>query len=335
MNTLYRMLSELHLADASGRKTVRTLYSSVKRTDNRGEITQLAHYVAASTQHKTMLNKAALMRIGEAHLCLWVAYSLIDSIIDNEVSCENISLAVILHRFAFIEYLNLNLSPNTINEVYRQLDQANRYELAHLRLVITDKHITIPAKLIARHVLMKHLSNRTKAHTLPALLVLENSTLTDNDQHALAKAIHAYAIVRQLNDDLYDWVDDLRNGRITYVIRELLAKENLEAGDYQIDPLVALLKRRFFYGGMQSIIEAMQKTLISTERTFNEQVGSNSTFVTAVIEPMKKSLELTLRQHTADHARLNAAREKAGLSHLQQHSRTAQQPHGQLKSDEQ
>jgi hypothetical protein len=193
-----------------------------------------------------------LKTLGEATLYGWIAYTIIDNVLDNEPNPLHISTALYAHRqmgFLFTHAIEQETSLSFHTRLKRQsllntlfhttmntLDRANQWEVTYARINpdTTVKDIKIPmyTKLsitisndVDKTIIAPSLADRSIGHALGPLAICMALGRKPNNKEIkhLLTLFRCYLTARQLNDDAHDWEEDLTKGHLTAVTSALLA----------------------------------------------------------------------------------------------------------------
>ena len=86
------------------------------------------------------------------------------------------------------------------------------------------------------------------------------------------EALQSYLIARQLQDDLYDWKDDLKNGQLTFAVYTILKDANIEAGNYSLTGLLPKLESIFWRKSLVKLTTMVQKHTTISRRFFEHNL---------------------------------------------------------------
>lgn len=198
-------------------------------------------YKSLNQKYQKKIKKDFLIKLSQANLYGWVAYSIYDDLYDSQVleadnsslkELEDVRKALPIANICLRELVGIFNSilpqnqyfPAFFNQVMDQLDYENFWEVSTARLTIRKNVIAIPSRLPGLGRNYEKLYEKSLGHALGPLAILFNSGFTKSSpavKNTLAFFQH-YIIVRQLNDDAHDWEEDLANGLITSAVRMLL-----------------------------------------------------------------------------------------------------------------
>jgi len=241
------MLARLPMQDR--RKTAAVLHT-IAFGKNGKEIILLPEHFYNSLSQKRPLAEDVLTNLATASFCGWAAYTLYDDFIDDEGDARSLMPATILMRQSLQAFLRL--VPNDavwqrfVSQTFDTMDAANAWELAYCRCTVEGGMIVLDE--LPSYGRRSRLAERSWGHALVPMGILAATGISPNEPKArlLHKALHHYLIARQLNDDAHDWQDDLRAGRITYVVAELLQAHSVHAGSHQLDLVIAEMEPQFW-----------------------------------------------------------------------------------------
>jgi hypothetical protein len=232
-----------------------TAFASIQAADNTThEIGLLSHFFFTSlAPGSSQLIKNAqpfCQTYGTANIFCWIAYTAYDNIIDAEIgSQDQLPIANLAHRLAYDLYCDStddSAALKIVRSTFNAMDAANQWELQACRPTITGDSITLNS--LPDYQDCQILADRSGAHILgPLLLALQlNLRTTSPAWIALREGLRHYLIARQLQDDLHDWADDLRNGQLSYVAADLLRQLHIKPDVYNLDVLIGHLKQAFW-----------------------------------------------------------------------------------------
>lgn len=242
-----------------------TILALINRTaagKNAHEITLLPYLVYASTKHRSRLSDQLLTELSVANLYGWIAYTIYDDFLDDEGDPRYLSAANVMMRRS-VEAFGRALPENrqfqqVVRDTFDTIDAANAWEVTHARFVVDDERITFTK--LPDYKRLDKLADRSLGHALPALGVVAAAGVPPNQESAkqLFVALRHYIIARQLNDDLHDWKEDLRAGRITYVLAVILKELNYTPGQYELNQLIPQLERQFWHHSLIRLCKRMK-----------------------------------------------------------------------------
>lgn len=150
---------------------------------------------------------------------LWDALNIYDDFLDGEGKPERLPTANKFFRRYLEVFYQLNLSPDyyrLFNALFDNLDKANIEEALEPKLKIKNGLIAIPKKLPKRENI-ERLADKSSVLSLSSLALLSFLDYGASDKKMKAAAnFFRYALAaKQLADDSYDWLEDLKNGHLT------------------------------------------------------------------------------------------------------------------------
>jgi hypothetical protein len=213
------------------------------------EIAMMPQLFHASLAAPPATTASQLQQLSLANLFGWMAYTIFDDFLDEEGKPPLLPVATVALRRAMAAFMNA--APNIefrkfVSRTFDTIDAANAWETTHCRFNVTKETITI-GPLPAYHDL-RRIAERSYGHMLTPLAIVSAAghPLRGTETIHIQNALHHYLIARQLQDDVYDWQEDLRAGRITAVVAELLRTSRLKPGEHRFDAIMPRLQRQFW-----------------------------------------------------------------------------------------
>ncbi len=232
--------------------SVASSLDKLARSDNGAEIIGLAHRFNASLIKPLPKTKGKFLnRLEAANLFGWTAYTIYDDFLDGEGSTRllpaaNASMRRSLDGFSGAVPDDPSFR-QLVRTVFDEIDGANAWEQAYRRLPIDKGAIRIDGLPASQE--LSWLAGRSLGHALPAMAILSASgedIASAASRHMLAAFRH-YLILRQLNDDVHDWPEDLQNGHMTPVVEAVLADIDVGAGIHDLSKLMPDARKMFWH----------------------------------------------------------------------------------------
>jgi len=284
-------------------ESIAAMLRRIIKADANYEIGTLAVRFASSVISPRAVPKTTLQMLGGANLYNWVAYTIYDDFLDDEGTPQLLSTANIALRRA-ISLFNQAVPSDTfkqlVAEMFDIIDTANAWEVANCRFAVKHGSITIGA--LPDYTNLDRLYQRSLSHSLPALGVLLHAGAPAEAVTCVRSAFQEYLIIRQLSDDLHDWQDDLRMGRITYIVAQLLADAAITSGPKRLTSLIARLENTFWHHTLASISKqvnthAMRARTLLAESGILESPNVIGQLAQGIEDNMARTLA---EQHTAN-----------------------------------
>lgn|GEM_PF-2283578 len=281
------------------KKQALSFINKILKNDDKSEISMISPYVHNSLLNKTNADSLEKSyKLGAANIFAWIAYTIYDDFIDEESSSDRLSLANIMHRLSYAEYLSLfPAKADLINKYYDSVDNANFWELKNCRAIIDEQTILI--EKIPKYGNGAFLAERSIGHVLGPKLLIGDANPTAKQTKIIDKAFNQYLIAKQINDDLADWKLDIRNGHLSYVVSKLLLSEKAKTGKYNVETLIDKLKSNFldtvYEDCLKQIIKNLQEshTLVQSSGIFKQ----DDEFSVKILLPLKNEVESSLQKH--------------------------------------
>lgn len=276
----------------------------IARADTQQEISMLPTFFAESltVSHQAVTDELCL-QLGVANFYTWMAYTVYDDFIDEEGTPRYLPVANRMHRTALQIYLSIagshRLVEHQLYQSFDDMDTANAWELAHCRSKIEKGSITINS--IPHFGSGRVLARRAGAHILgPIILSTLHRKITTTQQTLITRALTHYLIARQLNDDAHDWLQDINNGQISFVVALLLRGANINPGKYKITDLVKKLEVYFWRTGLKKTSLLTMYHIDQARVLFRRSgvIKGDSPLFEHVLQPIYHSAQESLRRHS-------------------------------------
>lgn len=274
--------------DKHTRRIVRTIYSRVLASDKQGEISRSALLFYDSLIQKSSLSQNTLISLGEAHFLVWMAYSLYDQILDEGGSAQLLPVANILHRLSLQSFLSVG-SHKKVLSFYDAVDLGNADEMYFTRTAISNGILQIQ-QLPAQSVILQQLQMKCSGHFINIAILLDLIDCTDEQRSAMTSALQEYSVARQLSDDLLDWEDDLRSGKITYVTRRLIKKLQDAGHSLHIETIIPLCKAILWQSEASAVSATMTKKIRQAKASITDSqlLVHDSLYVKKFLHPIEQ-----------------------------------------------
>lgn len=183
-------------------------------------------------------NSDLLIRLGEANLHGWIAYTIYDDFLDEEGDSKHLSIANVCLRESaeiFGSVAPKTGFPAFSKNIFDIIDGANMWEIMNCRFD-PKKGDYLPAKILhSKTWAGEQLANKSLGHALGPMAVLFALGYGENSAEARGamRFFKNYIIARQLNDDAHDWEDDLRRGQVNAVGARLLKDTQNKTRDFE------------------------------------------------------------------------------------------------------
>lgn len=265
------------------------------------EISRLSYYFVYSHSLLPIIT-TQLTTLGAANILMWIAYTIYDDLIDEDAQTTLLPLANMMHRFALSLYNKSAISRQgrqLISRFFDDMDEANRWELEYCRAsMVADHSIVIDS--IPVYGRRKMLARRAHGHTIgPALLALESKDICKQQYDSLCNGLDHYLIARQLNDDIYDWVDDLKQGHISFVVAFLLESSGVKRGSHDVAMLITTLQRYFWDEGLERLLAMTLRHTQYARRYFLKGgiTTKDNTFFECTIVPIERAVRISMASY--------------------------------------
>ncbi|KKR27773.1 MAG: hypothetical protein UT60_C0037G0010, partial [candidate division CPR2 bacterium GW2011_GWD2_39_7] len=188
---------------------------------------------------KKVSNKM-IISLGLANLNGWTAYTIYDNFFDGEGDPKSLSLANLCLRELALLYKgvlrqNKDFIPIFV-KIMDRIDEANYKETKNGYFEVKKDIISIP-RALPEYGDLSGLAQKSLGHGLGPMAILcflgyGNESL---EFKGFLDWLINYLVTRQLNDDLHDWEEDLKAGRITEVVAALIKNWQLKTKKEKIN----------------------------------------------------------------------------------------------------
>lgn len=308
---------------------IKHLIVKLEAVDASGELSQLSVILASCLRENDIpldLTRQALNTIGEANFLIWIAYSLYDHLIDEAANPQLLPIANQVLRYAVKTYLMAGIPFEKINEALDVIDRANEYEVRVCRMPVKNGRITVAA-LPPVDELIRLQSERSLVHCFGPLYLIEKTELKKKISK-ITELFKEYCAVRQFNDDIHDWQEDLMNGRITYPVQWLLENSSVASGAYKLDELIPKLQQAFWEKGLVTLVGECLERSIRVRNGYYKDLGlkQQSAFDTVTIDPIISACHQALEKHSFETAFLEITRHHRSAAGSEDQQSILQQP---------
>jgi hypothetical protein len=255
-----------------------------------------------------------LENLSLANLYGWLAYTIYDDFLDEEGQSGLLPAANVAMRYAvqgFLKVLPADRSFHAlVYEVFDIIDAANTWELAHCRYRIENDNIVLGT--LPNYQDLAKLAERSLGHTLGPIAILAARRSSAAARKHTRQALNHYLIVRQLNDDLHDWQEDLTNGHITYVVTHILSGLRIKRGRHNLSNLVAEARPQFWYKTLPIICREMQQHLTAGRQSLQRAgIFEGTNGISKLLDGLEVSVQDILAQQGQAENFLKQYRRKA------------------------
>lgn len=276
--------------------------SQMSKGDTDHSIILLPHIFNKSLKKPATRKSHPLMHLGLANLYGWIAYTIYDDCMDEGGSSELLPVANTALRYSvyhFDQAMPNQLFQKLVAETFNSIDGANSWELAHCRMAVTKKTITLGNIPDFKKTL--RLADRSVGHILAPMGVLLVAGVPTADPRAILvrRALRHYLVARQLNDDLHDWEEDFRSGLITYVVAAILRDLNIPPGTYVFSKLIPRMQRQFWHHTLLDVCKTITNHTAHARRAAKaSSLLTEPNIITELADKMDASVERTLHEQS-------------------------------------
>ena len=290
-DTAKAIRSELEVWEPPLRQAALDVWHKIVRVDSHHEITGITRRFVDSLATAPTISNKRIAQLARANFYAWMAYTIYDDFIDNDARLSELPVANRAHRRAVASYGPSRL----VSECFDRMDAANAWELERCRFTVERGRILVTA--LPDYADLTVLAHRAGAHILgPQVYVMNESVAI---RRRIDDALTQYLIARQLNDDMHDWVDDLRAGHINPVVAHLMQAAAITEGWHDIAVLTRQLKRVFWDGELRVLCNRIIQHIEAVYRLERDAIlAPHSPFIRDVIRPIRDAAVESLHVHT-------------------------------------
>jgi hypothetical protein len=208
------------------------------------------------------LGREKLVQLGMVSLYGWASYTIYDDFLDEEGQPVQLPAAnVMLRELTRLLDEVTRGRPEMVmlvEEVLARIDAANTWEVAHCRMRREQEKLVLDE--VPDYGDRGRLADRSLGHALgPLLLLLARGHERDSEVvRGAERFFRNYLIMRQLNDDMHDWEEDLARGQVNVVGAWLLRREEVMVqgmNQQELGEVIGRLKLRLWETEIERLCE--------------------------------------------------------------------------------
>lgn len=294
-------LEEINRLGPSLRREALDVLDHMKQRDKDREIALLPHFFNNSLANPVHITPAdPFIHLGLANLYGWTAYTIYDDFLDDEGKTKLLSVANMALRYS-VKHFGLAVPDpafqKLVERTFDDIDGANAWETSHCRAKITAKTITLGQ--LPKYSKTLSLADRSLGHTLTPLGILVVAGVKPNDPRAIAvrRALRHYIVARQLSDDLHDWEQDVRAGRITYVVGKILNELSASPGKYTFARLLPKMQRQFWHNTLANVCDTVTyHTALARQAAKSSRLLIQPSIIADLVDKIDEVVKRTLNE---------------------------------------
>lgn len=291
-----KQLSQLQQPEKA---TALTFLHTIHQADTSFEIALLPTFFANSLISRPD-SPLPLPFLGLANIYCWIAYSIYDTLLDDEPAAKFLPVANTTMRKSIQLYQQL-LPPShsfqqTILATFDSMDHANAWELDNRRFKREGDILTVSA--LPHYGRYGYLAQRSLGHILgPLTIAILCDVSSDSFQH-IEKGLRHYLIARQLSDDIHDWKDDFEAGHASSVVTLILNHLNTPPGSYSFSSLLEKMQMAFWEHSMEATNALIHRQLrLSRYHLIKSGVVKKNGEIFTLHQRLKDSATQSTREH--------------------------------------
>lgn len=268
----------------------------------------LLPYYFYSTLHKSKHNISSemLTQLGVANVFGWLAYTIYDDFLDNEGKPDLLSIAnLLLRELTTIFHTVLPENKQFIaffESTMNDLDAANMWEVSNCRF-LPDKIMTIDEIPIPDFRDCEVLAQKSFGHALGpiAILFALGHGKNSDEMKATITFFYHYLLARQLDDDVHDWEEDFRQGRINpigaIIFAEWKKRNKRPQKTISLNTIIREMRELLWQEKIEDIT-----TLIMEHVTLAQSSIQNTTFIgqTDIFDHMLTPIQHSMKKALAE-----------------------------------
>lgn len=292
--------------DENFRKRALALSKDILSGDDGREIILLPSFFEQILEkQRKRASEEFLIGIGSANVFGWLAYTVYDDFYDDnglnsDLPIANVALREMINLFKDTKILSSGFFV-TFKKVLDEIDMANAWEIKNCRINNLDAKFKIPRKL-PDYGKYEMLVKRSFGHALGPLAVMDFYGY-HKDCSEFKKTVNFfkhYIIARQLNDDMHDWEEDLKNGHLSSVVVRLLEvwKGKMREGSVNWKKDHSRLREVFWHEIVVSICDDVLQHAKKAEKFLKEMPIEleRCDFLEKMIASQRRIAEKTLKE---------------------------------------
>lgn len=267
-------------------------------------ITTLPYFTYLSMKKPQTLEDIVCVKLGAATVFGWLAYDIYDDFFDQhgspvQLAAANFSLRQLTHLF--IHQVHSETFNKFFHTTMNIVDNANAYEAIAPAIALKNDTLLIN-KVLYKHALsIKNIHQKSIGHVIAAIAIfaLQGIHPSSKESQALVCFFQHYLDARQMIDDMHDWEDDLRSGKLNSASAQLVIhchKKNISR--IKINDLQELLWK-------SSITNLCNSTQIYIDRAeeimYALDIFEEKQIFYTMLQSLKQSINSTLSQQKQAH----------------------------------
>jgi len=243
-------------------------------------------------EHEKIQSKI-IKELNLANSYLWEALNIYDDFFDGQGKSSELPKANNYYRNFLETYYRLNFNPDfykLFNKIIDKLDAANRQEIKNNHFKIGNGIVILPKKLPS----FKDLTSLSKKSLILSAGPIAIYYLLKKSKIEIKAVYNFFRLVlsaRQLADDIFDWLDDLKNGSITAANILILKELKKQKINLNIKKDEGFVLRLFIDKTSEKNYKDL-KNLCQKSRAALKQIGftQNCQLAKGLITPIEKNL---------------------------------------------
>ncbi len=254
--------------------------------DSRKEKSLLPYLFAVAWGCHDKLDHDWMVKLCAAHFLGWMAYTIYDDVLDDELQKSHLPVANICLREltrVFDEYLPADL----VRSVLDTVENANAWEVTHCRL---------PVSVLPDFGAGEKLVERSWGIILgPSAVLLKLGYAADStEMKALEQFFYHYILAKQLNDDAHDWEADLLKSAINGVSVRLLARNQNALENPQAH--LPEMKNLFWHEVLDQVSVDILSEVERAKGALDHFPEHSRPFFLKLLEPFVRSAEQAMKE---------------------------------------
>lgn len=271
----------------------------------------LFYHCLDQTQCGKPISEPLLVQLGLVSVYGWMAYTILDDVLDEEGETELLLAGVAIMR-EMVHILSGLFGQDEqfwhlVDELCARMERANHWEMTNYDLPRQKNLVQWEGVSLSEPEVSTWLADRSIGHCIGCCAVLYAGgwEVSSPEVQTVVQFFEHYLTARQLNDDAHDWPEDLQRGRLNSVSVRLLKRWRSQhvSSPLSLAQLEKALQPLFWQVTVQEIAEVILQEVEKARSLLRAASFLNST---QALEDLLAPLEQAAEQVRSEHAKATA-----------------------------